>query len=162
MFKVISNASPLIGLYKINLLNILKDLWQEVIIPEAVYKEIVVEGAAKAGAKSIENLCKQWLKKQKVKNKNEVEALKTILDEGEAEVIALAQEINASLVLIDNKEPRLFAKKLNLNVLGTIGIIILAYKKKLIKNPDKKIIQLKLKLIDVSCFNLFEFEILLS
>ena len=102
MFKVISNASPLIGLYKINLLSILKDLWQEIIIPEAVYKEIVVDGAAKTGAKSIENLCKQWLKKEK--NKNEVEALKTILDDGEAEVIALAQENKASLVLIDNKE----------------------------------------------------------
>jgi len=44
---VISNASPLIGLSSINCLHILKELWNEIIIPEAVYNEVVVNASGK-------------------------------------------------------------------------------------------------------------------
>jgi len=43
MRKIISNASPLIGLCSISLLHILKELWNEIIIPEAVYREVVIK-----------------------------------------------------------------------------------------------------------------------
>ena len=141
---VISNASPLIGLCKIDLLSILKKLWSEVIIPEAVHKEVVIEGKGKPGVDVIENACKDWIKVISVKNMNEVEALQAVLDEGESEVIALGQELKADFLLLDNKEPRLFAKTINLNVIGTVGIIKLAWMKDLLKEPIKEIYRLRL------------------
>jgi len=49
---IISNASPLIGLARINLLHVLKELWTEIVIPEAVYKEVVIVGRGKQGART--------------------------------------------------------------------------------------------------------------
>ena len=48
------------------------------------------------------------------------------LDNGEAEAITLASEINADLILIDERDARRIAKNLDLKVLGTIGILIWA------------------------------------
>ena len=144
MTAVISNASPLIGLCKIDLLYVLKELWREVTIPEAVYREVVVDGKGKPGSNVIENACKDWIKVVAVKNRHEVEALQAILDKGESEVIALGQELKADLLLLDNKEPRLFAKGIDLDVIGTVGIIRLAWEKELIEDPVKQIHHLRL------------------
>lgn len=65
------------------------------------------------------------------------------MDEGEAEVITLGQEINADLVLLDNKEPRLFARTVNLKVIGTVGIIRLAWQKGLISAPVDELYRLR-------------------
>jgi len=100
---IISNASPLIGLARIEQLCILRKLWSEIVIPDGVYKE--------------------------------VEVLQTVLDEGEAEVITLGQEIKADLLILDNREPRNFARTVNLKVIGTIGVIRFAWMKGLIKEP---------------------------
>lgn len=144
MTIVISNASPLIGLSGINLLPILKDLWSEIIIPDAVYKEIVIDGEGKPGAHSIASACNNWIKVVAVKNKNEVEALQTVLDKGESEVIAMGQELSADLLLLDNREPRLFARTVGLKVIGTVGIIQLMWQKGLIKDPVKELYRLRI------------------
>ena len=79
-----------------------------------------------------------------MKNKNEVDALLAILDEGEAEVITLGQELKADILLLDNKEPRLFARTVNIKVMGTIGTIKLAWQRGLIKDPVKELNRLRL------------------
>ena len=56
---VISNASPLIGLCTIDRLHVLKELWDEVVIPDAVYKEVVLEGLGKPVADSVADACKE-------------------------------------------------------------------------------------------------------
>ena len=63
---------------------------------------------------------------------------------GESEVIALGQELNADILLLDNREPRLFARAANLNVIGTVGIIKLAWDKGFIKEPVKELYKLRL------------------
>ena len=50
--------------------------------------------------------------------------LKMELDEGESEAIALADELKADVVLLDEKDARRFAKQIGLRVLGTIGILV--------------------------------------
>jgi predicted nucleic acid-binding protein len=80
-----------------------------------------------------------------VKNIHVAEVLRAALDEGEAEVIALGQEIKADLLLLDNREPRMFADRISLKVIGTVGIIKLAWKKGLIKEPVEKIYELRKK-----------------
>jgi len=143
MSIIISNASPLISLCSINRIQILKLLWKEIVIPKAVYREVVEEGAGKTGADIIAMACKDWIKVVPVQNMLEVEALKAILDDGEAEVIALGQELNAKLLLLDNREPRLFASAANLSIIGTVGVIKLAWEKRLIEDPVSELKKLR-------------------
>ncbi len=143
MLKVVSNASPLIGLSRIKQLHLLKKLWEKIVIPDAVYKEAVTDGAGKFGAKSISEACQDWITVVSVKNRNEVSALRTILDEGESEAIAYGQEAEADLLLLDNREPRFFAQTVKLRVMGTVGIIHFAWKKGLIQDPVNELNKLK-------------------
>jgi len=78
MPTVISNASPLIALSGIGQLNLLQKLWDEIIIPEAVYRETVIDGAGKPGAKIIAAACKQWIKVIHVKNVLQVKVLRAM------------------------------------------------------------------------------------
>jgi predicted nucleic acid-binding protein len=143
MSIIISNASPLISLSSINRIQMLKSLWKEVIIPGAVFREVVEEGAGKTGADIISMACKDWIKVVIVQNSKEVEALKAVLDDGEAEVIALGQELNAKLLILDNREPRLFASAANLPIIGTLGVIKLAWRKGLIEDPVAELKKLR-------------------
>jgi predicted nucleic acid-binding protein len=143
--KVISNSSPLIGLSLIKELDLIRKLWGHIIIPRAVFKETVVVGKKKPGASDIAGACRSWIKVAHAKNRREVAALQTVLDEGEAEVITLGQEVKADLLLLDNREPRLFARTLNFEVLGTIGIIKMAWQRGLVSDPGSKLQQLRLK-----------------
>ncbi len=145
MKKVICNASPLIALSSISQLELLEKIFKKVIIPEAVYKEVVEEGKGKTGAKEVGKYVGKWIELKKVKNSNEVNILRSILDYGEAEVIILGQEIKADLLVLGNKEPRLFAKHLGFKIIGTVGILILAHEKGFLENPIKEILKIKEK-----------------
>lgn len=140
---VISNASPLIGLCQIKRLDLLKALWTEITIPAAVYKEVVISGAEKPGARMVEKACQDWIHGSAVKNTPEVQALQTVLDAGEAEVITLGQELQADLVILDNREPRIFAQNVGLKIIGTVGMLKLAWQKSLISDPVKELRQLR-------------------
>ncbi len=137
MKKVISNASPLIALSNIEQLELLNKLFKKIIIPEAVYKEVVEEGKGRPGATEVKKAINKWIKVKEVKNLKEVNALRAILDYGEAEVIVLAQEIKADLLILDNKEPRIFATHLGFKLIGTIGVLILELREKGFYISDK-------------------------
>ncbi len=85
---VISNASPIINLASIGQLELLNKLYGKLLIPRAVNNEITVKAVRKAGPTEIKKL--KWIGVKAVSNKNLVHALKTELDAGEAEAIALA------------------------------------------------------------------------
>lgn len=89
--KVISDASPLIGLSSIGRLNLLKSLWNNILIPEAIYNEVVIRGKERTGSSEVKAACQEWIKVVKVQNRQEIDALQTLLDLGEAEVITLGQ-----------------------------------------------------------------------
>jgi len=143
--KVISNSSPLIALSSIKELDLIRKLWGRIIIPRAVFKETVVAGKRKSGASDIASACRSWIRVINVKNRQEVAALQTVLDEGEAEVVTLGQEVKADLLLFDNREPRLFAGTLNFKVLGTIGIIKMGWQMGLVSDAGSKLQQLRQK-----------------
>jgi len=71
---------------------------------------------------------------EKVDNKRLVALLEEFVDKGETEAIVLALELNADLILIDDRDARNLAKKLGLQVMGTLGVIALAKYKGLISN----------------------------
>ena len=124
--KVVSNASVLIALAKLGIVDLLEKLFGVIIVPPVVFIE-VTRNIRKPGAKIFREA--KWLNIVDPHNEALVNALLDILDEGEAYAIALAREIDADLVLLDEKEARRIAKRLKLKVMGTLGVLILAKRK---------------------------------
>ena len=129
MLKVILDTTPILTLLKISKFSLLKDIYEKIIIPEGVYQEIEI-GKNKEYYINLAEL--EWVKIEKIKNNQAIKYLAD-LDKGEAEVIVLAEEINADIVVIDEKIGREYAKRNNLNLTGTLGILIKAKNKRLIK-----------------------------
>jgi len=113
---IISNASPLIVLLKINKLSILKKLFEKIVISKAVYKEITAKEHDKLIFDKLE-----WIEARSVRNIEMTTLLEKLIDKGEAEAIVLARELNATL-LIDDAKARKYAKLLNIEVIGTLGL----------------------------------------
>lgn len=80
MQKVVSNSSPLMHLSKIGYLGLLKGYFQEIVIPEAVYNECIVEGKNREEVKALKGA--DWIKIKKAKNKNLIRLLEAHLDYG--------------------------------------------------------------------------------
>lgn len=130
MMIVISDTTPLIGLSMIGRLDLLKTLFSEILIPSAVYNEIVVKGAGRFGVDEVAKaVADGWMKVENVASNPVVITLKVDLDEGEAEAIALALARHADLLLLDERKAYAKAKALGLKVTGTIGILLLAREK---------------------------------
>lgn len=121
---VVSNASPLINLARIGKLSLLPLIFNRVLIPEAVWNEVVVDGEDQPGAKEISEA--GWVVRMAVSNLQLVHSLRQELDPGEAEAIALAVELNANFVLMDERLGRQTARHFGLGYIGVIGILKVA------------------------------------
>ncbi len=124
MLKVVSNSSPLIHLTKIGRLELLKEYFQEIIIPEAVYRECILEGNDREEVELTKNA--NWIKILQVKDQKLVRLLKSSLDDGESEAIALSLENGADLILLDDSDAREKARLYGLKITGIIGILLRA------------------------------------
>lgn len=127
---VVSDASVLINLARIGELNLLHRLYGKILIPHAVWQEVVVEGAGQPGAEEVRT--SSWIETRDVANEHLVRALRQDLDAGEAEAIALALEVGADLLLIDERLARETAQHLGVRYVGLIGVLIVAKRKRLI------------------------------
>jgi len=130
---IVSNASPLIVLLKINKLSILKELFEKIVISEAVYKEITAKEHDKLIFDKLE-----WIETRSIRNIEMTTFLEKLIDRGEAEAIVLARELNATL-LIDDAKARKYAKLLNIEVIGTLGLLKIAKRRGLIRSVRKVI-----------------------
>lgn len=125
---IISDTSPLVCLLHLNKINLLKDLFVNVIIPTAVFDELI-------NAKVIDKAFLQsnpFIQIKSPVNKREVEELSYVLDAGESEAIILSKELNADLLLIDEDRGRKFAIKYGLAIKGVLGVPLQAKGKGLI------------------------------
>jgi hypothetical protein len=127
---VVSDTSPIINLAAIGQLDLLRKLYGNVIIPQAVYHEIVVLGAGEPGADDVQQ--SSWISVRTAKDRTLVDALLLSLDAGEAEAIACALEHKADLILMDERRGRLAVERLNLTCLGLLGILIEAKRRGMI------------------------------
>ncbi|MEW6096854.1 MAG: DUF3368 domain-containing protein [bacterium] len=121
---VVSNATPLISLAKINKLHLLKSMYGTLYIPEAVYEEIALKGKERSGAQEVEKA--EWIKREKVQNRLSINILRATLSAGESETLVLASELNGDLVLLDEKPARIMADRIGINKTGTLGILVAA------------------------------------
>lgn len=120
---VVSNTTPIISLALIGRLDLLHALYDRVMIPSAVEAEILSGGGNRIG--SAELKASTWLRVASLQDPRRAELIAD-LDRGEAEVIALAQELGADLVIIDERLARLHAKRLGLTLTGTLGVLLKA------------------------------------
>jgi hypothetical protein len=119
--SAVANTSPVILLAKIGKLDLVSVLYGEVVIPPAVAAE--VRAKPDAVSQELEHFL-QSVEARSPKNKTLVRALSVNLGAGEAEVIALATEMPGVLVIMDDAEGRRVADGLDLQVTGTVGVLV--------------------------------------
>ena len=133
---IVSDTPPIISLIKIKHLELLKKLFKKVIIPYAVYSELTSNSAFIDEIAEVRNAT--FLEVLSVNNEEAVRLFSkgTGLDVGESETIVLAEELNAELILMDERKGRIIAKQMGLQITGTLGILIESYHAKLISSND--------------------------
>jgi uncharacterized protein len=130
--RAVTNSTCLIGLERIERLDILPQVFNSVFAPPAVAKEV--------------RTSLDWLKVQAVANPSVVIALRTQMDEGEAEAISLALELENVLLILDDKKARRVAQQMSLKVIGTVGMLLRAKRQEVI--AEVKPLLLKLTEVD--------------
>lgn len=133
---VVSDTTPLISLMKIGHLNILNQLFGEIQIPNAVFEELVCNTRFPQESKQIKESL--FIKRVTIVDVELVELLRRSsgLDAGESEAIILSDKLNASILLMDEVKGRQVAKQMGIQLMGTIGILLLAYKEKLLSKEE--------------------------
>ncbi len=143
--RLVSNTGPIIALMLIGKLEILRELFDEVIVPEEVHREVLQGKSA-----SFFNLMHvtlyermDWIRIQTLSNPLEP-SLKSLLDAGEASVVQTAREMGTDYVLIDERKARKIARSVyGLNVIGTARLLVEAKKNGLIDSVGDMIDKLR-------------------
>jgi predicted nucleic acid-binding protein len=130
---VVADTSPLLALSKVGQTEILRQLFGHVIIPPAVQVELV---------RCIPEL-PDWVRVEPVKNAEEARRMAQWVDWGEAEAIELAKELGADRLLIDERKGRKLAMVEGVQVIGVLGVLLLAKKKGLLLSLRELMEELK-------------------
>ena len=135
---VVSDTTPLISLLKIDKVYLLEKLFGKILIPQAVFDELVIDKRFIEEAYIIRN--NSQIEVKEVGSLEAVDILRraTGLDVGESEAIILTDELNADVLLMDEAKGRDISKQLGHKVMGTIGIIMVAYEENVLTSEDVK------------------------
>lgn len=110
--RAVTNSTCLIALERVGQLDLLPRVFSAVFAPPAVQAEF---------GSPIE-----WLAVTPAKNLGLITALRTQLDDGEAQAIAVAVELGDVLIILDDKKARRVARQMGLQVIGTVGVLLRA------------------------------------
>lgn len=140
--KVVSNSSPLVYLAKIGRLNLIRDVYGQIWIPEAVFNETVTQGKILKiiDASIIEEAVGNWVLRERVSS--ETDSKYAFLDEdnrmglGEKQALKLCKQLDADIFIVDDKEARRVSRILKIKPIGTCGILVQAHKKGLISTNE--------------------------
>ncbi len=127
---VISDASPLIALVDIGQIDLLRQMYQRVLITDIVKGEIHAD-------------LPDWIEVSTDYEVQQYQLLRLELDMGEASAIALALKRTGSRIILDERKGRMVAKRLNLKITGTVGLIIKAKEAGLITSGKDLLAQLE-------------------
>jgi len=116
---VVSDTSVISGLLQSDSLHILQKLYKNIVIPNEVFVEL-----GQLDKALFNQLFNEWIQIKHVHDSALLQELSSLLDLGEAEAITLAKDLNADLLLIDEKKGRAIATQLGLNITGILGILI--------------------------------------
>lgn len=130
---VVSDTSPITNLAAIGQLDLLRQLYTTIVIPVAVYNEMVAVEKLVPGAVEVQTL--SWIQTQAVATTQsviDIQANQNDIDLGEAEAIILALELKADLLLMDERRGRILAASYGLSVTGLLGVLLQAKRNGLI------------------------------
>jgi uncharacterized protein len=120
---VVSDTSPITNLAAIGQLDLLQKLYTQIVIPTAVYNEMVGVNKLVPGAVEVQTL--PWIQTQAIADLQQVRIIQESqenIDLGEAEAIPLALEMKANLLLMDERRGRAVAASYGLQVTGLLGV----------------------------------------
>ena len=126
-------SSPLIALCRIGKLELLHDLFGQLILPDAVWQDVALSHPEKLGTVGIASAA--WVEHRAVQDVQLVNLLRQDLGAGESEAIVLAREINADVLLMDERRGRLAAKRLGLTCTGLVGVLLEARRRGIVPDP---------------------------
>lgn len=122
---VVSDTTAITYLSQIGALWLLKSLFKNIYIPEAVYNELTRQGDHIGGSREVQTL--PWIRVKKNINYDQYSSkFKKILDPGESQAIGLALHMNADLLIIDELDGRWEAKNQGIRIAGMLGIFKMA------------------------------------
>lgn len=121
MKVTVCDSTVLITLSRIQQLELLRIATDKLVIPQVVYDEVVTKGQGKPGSREVMEA--EWIETRVVENRQRVLRLQQHLGKGESEAIALAIEINADLLILDDLQARKRAARAGLPVVGTLGLL---------------------------------------
>ena len=129
---VVSDTSPLSGLAIAGYLGVLEQLYGQVLIPSGVMQELQRGGEDDPRITDVLGL--DWIEIRQATNQQLIKVLQTEhhLDRGESEAIALALDVNAEELLIDERLGRRKARDLGVSITGLLGILLVAKRRGLI------------------------------
>ncbi len=127
---IVSNTSPISNLVIIGEISLLQQIYPKVFIPPAVYSELTRLPILQPTILSL--LDTGWLEIQTPTDLQLLNILSQTLDPGEAEAIALAVELSANRLLIDERLGRSVAANYGLKIRGLLGILVNAKQQGLI------------------------------
>lgn len=135
---IVADSSPLISAARAGELSLIQKVYQTIVIPEAVYTEIVVQGQGMPGADEVENARGKWIQVGRVTATAEIQALRQRLGAGESEAIVLAWELGAYLYA-DEAAVIMEARKRGIPITSTLMTLILAKERGLIQSVKEKL-----------------------
>ena len=126
MTPIVADTGPLIALARVGRLDLLRRLYRQVVIPPAVHGELAI-GSGRPGATALAAaLAAGWISAQPAADHRAVLELGQDLDLGEAEAIALAEQLEARFLLIDEAAGRRIARRRGVPVTGVAGVLLSA------------------------------------
>ncbi|WP_254564986.1 DUF3368 domain-containing protein [Oscillatoria sp. HE19RPO] len=121
---VVSNTSPITNLAAVGQIDLLRQLYGTIIIPQAVYHEMTRGDDTVPGKVEVQTL--SWIQVQPITNPSRVTELTSEIHLGEAEAIILAMELQANGLLLDDYRGRMVATQLGLKITGVLGVLLVA------------------------------------
>ncbi len=128
---IVSNTSPISNLAKVGQLNLIQQLYGKVLIPTAVHEELLDQRAGETVIVAVQSAI--WLEIRPVQNQELVNELRNRVNVGEAEAIALAVEVEATRLLIDERLGRQTAIELGVKITGVLGILLVVKQQNLVR-----------------------------
>jgi len=127
--SMVADAGPILSFARANRFDLLRQVVDALIIPDAVYDDIVIRGTGKPGAEEVVQA--SWIHRRSVQDRTLVDQLPAKLHLGEREALALARELGMVL-LIDEREARRAAAQYQIVHIGSLRILAEAKQRELL------------------------------
>jgi len=130
---VVSDTTAITTLIKAGREGLLADLFGEVLVPTAVFQELLRSHPSLPG----------FLRKVEITDASKADLLGALLGRGESEAIVLAEELKADFLLIDERRGRRIAHERRLKIIGLLGVVLLARERGLIAAVRPLLVELQ-------------------